>query len=227
MMDDFVHLLFPTYCPGCSCALGRHESEICTGCLMRLPKAHLTGMKENPVEKLFWGRAEIEQATAFLQFSKGGMAQRLLHDLKYRGNQAIGEKLGRLMADEMKNKNWHADIDEIVPVPLHPKKMKLRGFNQAESIARGMAEIWNIAMSADNLIRKVYNPSQTRKSRFARWKNTDNIFGVKRPESFAGKHLVLIDDVVTTGSTIEACALQLNKIEGVKVSVATVAFPMN
>jgi ComF family protein len=227
LLNDFVHLLFPEYCPGCSGHLGKYEKLICTGCLLKLPKANLAGMKDNPVEKLFWGRMEVERASAFLQFSKGGMVQRLLHDLKYNGNQALGEKLGRLMADELKAHPWCDDVDAIIPVPLHPKKMKLRGFNQAKCIADGMSEIWDKPVSTGNLIRKIHNPTQTQKSRYARWQNTSNIFDVRKPHAFEGKHLVLVDDVVTTGSTIEACALQLAKIEGVKISVASVAFPMN
>jgi ComF family protein len=226
-LKDFVHLLFPEYCPGCSGHLGKHEKLICTSCLLKLPKANIARMKDNPVEKLFWGRIEIERAAAFLQFSKGGMTQRLLHDLKYRGNQDLGEKLGRLMADDLMESGWSDDVDEIIPVPLHPRKMKLRGFNQAKCIADGMSEIWKKPVSTGNLIRKIHNPTQTKKSRFARWQNTSNIFGVKDSGEFEGKHLVLVDDVVTTGSTIEACAMQLNKIDGVKVSVASVAFPMN
>ena len=226
-LKDFVHLLFPEYCPGCSGNLGKNEKLICTGCLLKLPKANLASMKDNPVEKLFWGRIEIERAAAFLQFSKGGMTQRLLHDLKYRGNQDLGEKLGRLMADDFADHGWADDIDEIIPVPLHPRKMKLRGFNQAKCIADGMSEIWEKPVSTGNLIRKIHNPTQTKKSRYARWQNTSNIFEVKNPHEFECKHLVLVDDVVTTGSTIEACAMQLNKIDGVKVSVASVAFPMN
>jgi len=145
------------------------------------------------------------------------------------GNAAedLGEKLGRLMADELKEHHWCDDVDAIIPVPLHPKKMKLRGFNQAKCIADGMSEIWDKPVSTGNLIRKIHNPTQTQKSRYARWQNTSNIFDVRKPHAFEGKHLVLVDDVVTTGSTIEACALQLAKIEGVKISVASVAFPMN
>ncbi len=224
IFEDFLSLFYPRLCAGCHTSLVRGETVICLGCQADLPKTGFEKIADNPVARLFWGRTEIQLATAFCSFDKGGIMQHFLHQLKYKGSKEIGEKLGSLFGYDLTQCAPYQDIELIIPVPLHPKREHERGYNQSAEIATGMASAMDLPFSTGNLIRNHYSGTQTNKSRFERWENVKELFGVKKPELFEGRHLLLVDDVVTTGSTLEACANMLLKIPGTKVSVATIAY---
>jgi len=223
LWDDFLSLLFPRLCCGCSTHLLRNENLICTECYVVIPRTGYHLVKDNPVESLFWGRCTIEKAAAFSYYTRGSRIRKIIHKLKYDGIRAAGSELGRIYAASLRSSAFFDGIDFILPVPLHPDKEKKRGFNQAQCIAEGISEISGLPLLTDALIRIHESDTQTRRSRFERWTNVDGIFGVSADHDLSGKHLLLIDDVITTGSTIESCASELLKIEGVKVSVAAIA----
>jgi ComF family protein len=179
--------------------------------------------EENPVFQIFAGRAPISLATSFCRFDKGGHLQHLLHQLKYKGNREVGIKMGMLLGYDLIQHSLYQDIDTIIPVPLHPQKEKKRGYNQSTEICKGLSESMNRPLITGNLVREVHSASQTLKGRFERWENVSGIFSVKNGALLTGKHLLLVDDVVTTGATLEACCEPLLKIPGVKVSIATLA----
>ena len=202
-----------------------YEKAVCMHCLTHLPRLQMHDERDNAVEKLFWGRIDLEAATAFLSMPRNGISHRLIHRLKYHGDQEVGERLGALFAHELLESERMKGIDVIVPVPLHPKKLHVRGYNQCDCIAKGMAETLGAEVSLNNLTRTHFSASQTRRGRISRWSNVKDIFWVREPEKFENKRILLIDDVITTGATIEACATALKKIQGLQLSVAALAVP--
>lgn len=223
-LDDVLELLYPSVCITCGNRLISQEEYVCLNCWADLPVSRFLHEPDNAVAQLFWGRVMIEQATSFFQYRKGSRYQNLVYFIKYKGLKELGKeagiRFGRLLADN----DIFSNIDVIVPVPLHINKLKKRGFNQSEWIAMGLVAVFKKPLVADNLFRQIHTPTQTRKSRYERWQNVEGIFGVKTPEEFEEKHILLVDDVVTTGSTLEACACELLKIKGTKISIATLAF---
>jgi len=223
LWDDFISLLFPRICCGCGNELVRNEKVICTECILAIPRTCFHEKDDNPVSQLFWGRCKIEKATAFSFYSKGSRIRKVIHSLKYKGLRGIGPEMGKICAFSLLSSGFFSDIDIIVPVPLHPQKLRKRGFNQSEAISEGIAGVAGIPMDSVSLVRISGSGTQTRRSRMGRWENVEGIFRVERPEMFSGRHVLLVDDVITTGSTIDACATELLKIEGVKVSVVALA----
>lgn len=223
-IKDLTELFFPKLCITCGNRLISQENYLCINCWLDLPLTNFHLNSENKVAQLFWGRVRIENASAFFGYKKGSRYQHLIHFVKYKGLKELGFETGRRFGFQLLNAPGFAEIDLIVSVPLHPKKFKIRGFNQSEWMARGMAESMQKQLSKDNLFRVVHTSTQTSKNRYERWKNVEGIFGVKDLNQFRGKHILLVDDVVTTGSTLEACAFQLLKAENAKVSIATLAF---
>ncbi len=219
---DFISLLFPRVCSACGTNLADTEQTLCTRCLYQLPTTNFHDDPENEVAKLFWGRVNIEKATSFYYYFKGSKFQKPIHQLKYHGQKHIGFDLGKIFGQHLKETGFKI-TDLIIPVPLHYKKLKKRGYNQSEFIARGIAEALDKPVATDIIYRAVYNPTQTKKSRFERWENVDGIFLCKKESKLMNKHVLLVDDVVTTGSTLEACAQAITRISGAKVSVATLA----
>ncbi len=173
---------------------------------------------------MFWGRVKLEGATSLLFYSKGGVVQKMLHDLKYKGNREAGIFMGQELGHELKTLQAFCSADMIIPVPLHPRKRRKRGFNQAEIIADGISDIMKIPVKTNILKRSTYSKTQTRKSRFLRWKNVEQIFFVKTPQSLEFKHVLLVDDVITTGATLESCCIQLAKAQDISISILTIAF---
>lgn len=220
---DFVDLFYPRICPACERVLNQNERNLCLHCITSLPKTFFHLVQENPVEKLFWGRIRIEKAASFYYFTKHGHIQNLLHNIKYNGQKNMAKEVGRLYGLELKQTGYFNDADLIVPVPLHPKKLQKRGYNQAEYFGMGLSESLGITLSSNNLIRSVNTSTQTKKSRFQRWQNVESIFHVKEPEQFRNKHIVVVDDVITTGSTIESSFFALEGLN-CRFSVATIAF---
>ncbi len=221
-IHDFWGLFYPRICPACDNPLVRNEEFICTSCLMDLPRTNFHKDPENEVAQMFWGRVNVENASAFLYFQKKSKVQHLLHKLKYKGDKDIGRFLGRLAGNELKETPFE-HIDLIIPLPLHPKKQKIRGYNQSEMIAQGIGEVLGKKIETGVLIRKIANTTQTRKHRYERWLNVEEVFEVVNHEKIANKHVLLVDDVVTTGATLEASAGELLKAENTKVSIVTVA----
>ncbi len=221
---DLFGLLFPDLCAACGEPLVRSEEVICMNCSYRLPRTDFHLFDDNPVSRIFYGRVHLEAATSYLFFNKGGKVQHLIHQLKYKKNKEIGVYVGKLLGHDLKEKGLMQQIEVVVPVPLHPKKQRIRGYNQSEQIAKGIAEAMQNKYSVNNLIRNTFTETQTKKSRYSRWLNVSGKFTVLHPEKLEGKSLLLVDDVLTTGATLEACAQELIKIKGVKVSVATLAY---
>jgi ComF family protein len=220
--DDFISLLFPRLCYACGSHLLRNEKLLCTGCYVSIPRTNYHLQAENPVAQLFWGRCLIEKAAAFSFYARGSRIRNLIHKLKYSGIKEIGYELGRIYAVSLKSSGFTADIDMIIPVPLHPAKKRNRGFNQSEYISSGVSDVTGLPVNTCSLVRVVLSATQTNRSRYERWTNVEGIFRVADAEAIRGKHVLLVDDVITTGSTIESCVNELVKVEDVKVSVIAI-----
>jgi ComF family protein len=224
LWDDFISLLFPRLCYGCGNHLMRNENLICTECYVVIPRTGYHTREENPVAQLFWGRCQIEKAATFSYYNKGSRIRTLIHNLKYKGIKEIGFELGRIYGQSLKSSGFTDEIDLIIPVPLHRSKKRMRGFNQSEVISNGIADVTGLPVDIKSLVRATVSETQTRRSRYERWTNVEGIFCVSDPDGLRGKHVLLVDDVITTGSTIESCANELIKVDGVKVSVVALAF---
>lgn len=224
LLNDFTSLFYPQVCYACGNSLYSNEEVICSFCRFHLPKTnfHKHG-DDNPLSKTFWGRVKLENVSAYFYFSKSSKVQHLMHQFKYRGRYEIGIYLGMLYGSELQQEEAFKDIDLVIPVPLHPKKLRKRGYNQSEKFALGLRKSMDITLETSVLIRSFASETQTRKSRFSRWENVKEIFVVTDPEKIAGKHVLLVDDVITTGATMEACATHLLEVEGTRVSVASLA----
>lgn len=202
----------------------RNERLICTDCFVRIPRTGYHTQPENPVAQLFWGRCQIEKASAFSYYNKGSRIRKLIHNLKYKGIQEIGPEMGKIYGRSLKDSGFTADIDIIIPVPLHKSKKRVRGFNQSELISIGLSEATGVPVDLLSLARVSVSETQTTRSRYDRWTNVEGIFKVTGQESIKGRHILLVDDVITTGSTIESCTNELLKTEGVRVSVVALAY---
>jgi ComF family protein len=223
-IDDFISLLYPRVCAACGNSLFKHEEIICTYCHYHLPKTNYHLMQNSPLDQVFWGRAQLTNTAALYTFQKKSKVQHLIHQLKYKGRMDVGIHLGKLLGTDLAKAEIFNDVTKVIPVPLHPDKQRKRGYNQSEQFAIGLAKAMNIEMDATSFIRTVATETQTRKSRFARWENVKEIFKVTAPEKIANNHILLVDDVITTGATLESAAHILLTIEGVKLSVACIGF---
>ncbi|MCB9336189.1 MAG: ComF family protein [Flavobacteriales bacterium] len=222
MINDFFNLIFPKLCYACNGTLLKHEREICTPCQIHLPKTNFHLDVDNKLNKIFWGRVDVESVAAFYYFNKGNKVQNLLHQLKYKGAKEVGEKIGILYGFELMNSSLFEKVDLIIPVPLHPKKHKKRGYNQSEWFAKGLVSSMQKELCLDVLFRNQFSETQTKKSRFNRWENVAEIFELRNQEKIRDKHILLVDDVITTGATLEAC-IKVLKSEQCAVSVVTIA----
>ena len=223
-LADFAGLLFPQLCPACGESLIAGEDVICTDCRFTLPYTNFHLQPDNIVARQFWGKVELQGAYALYYFAKGGKVQNLMHHFKYKGMQAIGVLLGNIAGEQLVKSAVFNSVDVIIPVPLHKKRLKERGYNQSTCFANGLAQQLNAVVDDDNLVRMKSTETQTHKSRFSRFENMQEVFKVLNPEKLMDKHVLLVDDVITTGSTLEACSLQLLKIAGLKLSIATIAY---
>lgn len=217
-----MHLFYPDVCASCSKVLLSNENVICRICDTELPYTDL--FQNNQLVKRFWGRVGIENAASLLYFKQSSPTQNLLHLLKYKGRKDIGRFLGQKLGMAIVNSRSEiGQVDIIVPIPLHWKKQKKRGYNQCDSIAEGLSETIRVPVNKNAVKRVLENVSQTRKSKYERWNNVEHIFRVTKPEPLLGKRILLIDDVVTTGATSEACMKEVLKIQGVKVYFCSIA----
>lgn len=222
--NDLIALFFPELCPACGRSLYKNERVICTICIYHLPQTNFHSDPENKMARQLWGRFPFVQTIAFIYFRKGSRIQNLMHQLKYKKNQETGIRLGELYAHELKRSNIFKQADLIIPVPLHPAKFKKRGYNQSECIAKGISSVLNIPVSTNNLVRIENTETQTKKSRYARYENLVNAFSIIEKSEFIHKHIMLVDDVMTTGATLEACSIRLLEIEGTRISICTIAY---
>lgn len=222
-LSHLVGILYPNICLICGENLLKSEEQICLKCLHDIPRTNYHLQRNNPVERRFWGRVSVEHASSFFFFTKGSPFQKLLHELKYRNNKEIGRLMGKYAAADLLNDAVLNDIDYIVPLPLHPKKLLKRGYNQSEMISNGISDIFGKPVDSKSLVRTKETSTQTRKSVFERYENTLGTFKVIDNIAFCNKHILLVDDVLTTGSTLEAAIVALNACEGIKVSVFTLA----
>lgn len=223
LIHDFLSLFFPNYCCACNTSLGRNERVICTSCLDKLPQTHFHLYAENPIAKLFWGKVQLHAAAALYYFHKGNKVQHLVHQLKYKGKKEVGIYLGEIYGKILAQNPSFSMVDIIIPVPLHQKKLKKRGYNQSEMFGIGLSKGMQKPMKTDVLYRTSFTETQTKKSREERWKNVETVFAVHQAEAYAGKHFLLVDDVITTGATMEACIHALEAVPNVKISIAAIA----
>lgn len=221
---DFIALLFPQLCHACGESLVTHEDLICTDCLYNLPYTNFHQQPDNIVMRQFWGKVKIDAAYALFYFTKGGKVQQLMHQLKYNNAPMVGNKLGDIAGRQLAQTQHFNSFDAIIPVPLHTKRLRKRGYNQSACFAEGLAVTLNTQVIINNLIRTKATETQTHKSRFERSANMRDVFAVADMETLANKHVLLVDDVVTTGSTLEACAQALLTVPGLKLSIATIAY---
>ncbi|MFA5046368.1 MAG: ComF family protein [Paludibacter sp.] len=221
--EDFFNLMYPDLCIVCGENLLKNEHHLCLSCLHGIPKTNYHLLADNPIEKRFWGKVPFHRCTAFFFFQKGSPFQKLLHCLKYKGNKEIGQMLGKYAAVDLLDSPDFASVDVIIPVPLHPKKYQKRGYNQSEWICKGLSELLEKPVDTKTLIRVRENTTQTKKNVFERYSNTEGIFELSNKTTLTGKHVLLVDDVLTTGSTLEACIHALIETEEIKVSVFTLA----
>lgn len=222
--NNILDLFYPNLCLVCTEPLVEGEKFVCLYCLCALPHTHYHKRKDNPVEQLFMGKVPIVRASSFLFYQKENSTQILIYALKYKGNKELAYTLGRLAALELKAAGSElCTVDLLIPVPLHPKKEKRRGYNQSEWIAAGMSSVLNIPVDTLSLRRTKQTETQTKKSIFNRWLNVDGIFSLAENNSLAGKHALLIDDVITTGSTIGASANALSVLPGIQISIFSLA----
>lgn len=223
MLKSLINVFFPQICYACHTHLNDFEQDICTHCRHNLPVTNFHFNQDDSVLKIFHGRVTIENATALLRFEKKGKVQQLIHGLKYKGQERIGVFLGAWLGEELKSVKAYQAIDLVIPVPLHKKKLKKRGYNQVAKFAQQIAESLNAQYVDDVLLKVTNTDSQTLKNRFARWTNNNELFTLKNKNSIANKHILLVDDLITTGATMEACINVLNQAYNVKISIAAMA----
>ena len=209
---------------GCGSDIIEDENLLCLHCLNHLPHTNFAFHANNPVEKIFWGRLPLASASSEFYFSKGSTIQHLIHEFKYKGNQDVGIYLGNLMGKSFRNSNRFNKIDALIPLPLYPDKERKRGYNQAAILCKGVSETMSVPVIMNNVVRRRFTETQTKKHRVERWENVEGSFAVYNKNDLQGKNLLLIDDVVTTGATLEACGKEILMINDVQLSVATLAY---
>lgn len=223
MFKSLLHLFFPPVCAGCKTVLVANENVICTKCRHEIPLTQHHLNSENEAIKKFYGRIPVEHVSALVYFHKKGIVQELIHCLKYRGQEDIGTVLGEWYAEELISSQLLQTVDTIIPVPLHPKKLRERGYNQVTEFGNALAKKLGIPLNNSILFRQVYSKTQSQKNRLSRTEGIDTIFDVSFDEKDHNKHFLLIDDVITTGATLEVCAKALLKIPGTKISIVCMA----
>jgi len=223
LKNSILHILFPHVCDGCGSDSIDESSSLCMKCIAGLPETNFHLHANNPIEKIFWGRLPIVSATAQYYFIKESLMQHLMHLLKYKGNKELGRQLGRLMGLDLQKASRFNRVECLVPLPLFASKEKRRGYNQATILCEGIADVMNAEIATDVIIRTQHTDTQTKKGRIERWQNMEGKFELIKPESIRNKNVLLVDDVITTGATLEACAHELLQASP-KLSIATLCF---
>lgn len=211
-------VIFPELCLNCHNSLKANQKHLCLSCEINLPFEN-----SSHLETIFWGRVKIENSITLLEFKKGNVTQKILHHIKYKGKKKLAQIFGNKLGDKINSTIWKNDIDVVIPIPLHHKKQLKRGYNQAFEIAKGIEERTGIAIANENLKRLTHTITQTSKSKFERWENVRRIFEVQNPSELEGKHILLVDDAITTGATLESALHSLNEIPNCRLSIATLA----
>ncbi len=227
ILNDALNLFYPHLCPGCGSDIIDHKQILCWHCSGQLPHTLYAQYANNPVEKIFRGRLPVCAAHSEFYFSKDSLVQNIVHQIKYKGNSKLGLFLGKLTGSSINNSSRFPDIDCIVPLPLFPEKEKKRGYNQSFIIAKGISEAINSPVITGNVVRKKYTETQTKKHRPDRWKNVEDSFYINAPKNFINKKILLVDDVITTGATLESCGTVILQIEGVSLYIATLAIAIH
>lgn len=217
-----IELLFPNVCGICTKSLLPFEKVICSPCRIHLPYTNYSLHPDNKTAAIFWGRVNLVYCSSFLHYKKGNSVRKLIHQLKYKGREDIGYFLGAQFGQLLHKIPELDDVDGIIPVPLHPKKEKIRGYNQCKPIAEGMSAHLNVPVLNQIVERKHYNTSQTTKDRYSRWENISEKFAVKNPGLAKHKHLLVVDDVITTGSTLEALIVALSGVTDLRISAVAI-----
>lgn len=223
LKEAFLHLFFPHCCAGCGSDRLHTDSQLCFRCLAALPETLFERLPGNPVEKTFWGRLPLQAATAHYYFTKRSMVQHILHQLKYKGNRELGRQLGRIMGLQLLQ-SGRFPVDALVPLPLFPDREQKRGYNQATLLCEGIADIINVPVWQDVVTRPLYTSTQTRKGRMERWKNMEGKFLLMNTWPLQHHKILLVDDVITTGATLEACGTVLLQSEAVELYVAALCY---
>lgn len=223
-LKDFISLFYPEVCLACGEGLAEKEEFVCTTCLYKLPKTDYHNQLLNPMYKAFYGRAEIKAAAAYGYYTKGGVLQELVHEFKYNGKKGLATSFGKWYGAELKKVSTFSELDFIIPVPLHPTKLRSRGYNQSACFAEGLSKTLDVPVLPDVLKRTKNTETQTNKSRFSRWENVKDVFALDNKEQIENKHILIVDDIVTTGATIEACINVLNAASVASVSVASIGY---
>lgn len=224
LLRDLFNIFYPKLCVVCDEKLIENEFVICTLCRHDLPLTNFQDYTNNKVTQTFFGKVLIEKGYALLFYRKKGSTQKMIHDLKYKGNEKIGVFFGNWLGELLKENNAFATVDCIIPVPLHPKKLRERGYNQVSKFGERLSFFLDIPFVENELIRMSSNKTQTFKARFERFNNTDTKFQLQNQTCFNNKHILLIDDVITTGATLESCAIEFSKLENCKISILTMAY---
>ena len=223
IVTDFISLFFPRYCRGCNEALVRGEELICTKCILEMPRSNYHLDKTNPFFTRINGRIPVKYVMTLFKFVKGSRVQQILHALKYQNQPEIGKLLGRVYGSELANSGYANEFDLILPVPIHTSRRRKRGYNQSDEFGKGLAEMLNIPCSDSILERKSKTETQTKKTKLQRWENVSEVFAIKKPAETQDKKILLVDDVVTTGATLEACGRVLVDSGCKELSIACIA----
>ncbi|PQJ79648.1 ComF family protein [Polaribacter porphyrae] len=224
ILKNLVQIFYPDLCAICEDKLLQNEHTICTICRHDLPLTNITNYSDNKILHTFYGSVIIEKAFALLFYTKKGIAKKLIHELKYKDNEDIGIFFGNWIGEILKENEEFKNVDVIIPVPLHSKKIRERGYNQVTKFGERLSYHLQIPLVENNLVRISSTKTQTFKSRFERFTNVDTQFSLKQPKYFNNKHVLIIDDVITTGATLVACAKQFQKSKHCKISILTIAY---
>lgn len=222
--NSLSHLFFPHNCLGCATDILNTNDLLCAKCFTDLPETNFSAVANNPIEKTFLGRIKIEQATAAFYFTKQSLLQHLMVQLKYKNNKDVGLYLGKLLGYKLLQSNRFNNIDALIPLPLNDKKKYKRGYNQAEVICKGIAEIFDRPIITNAVQREIFTQTQTHENRINRWQNMEGVFALTNEKAIINKHILLVDDVITTGATLESCGAEILKAANTKLSIACVAF---
>jgi ComF family protein len=224
LLPDFLHLFFPHLCAGCGSDLLKKDQSICIQCYTSLPETNFAATPANPIEQLFYGRLRVQEAMSAYYFTKHSVLQNMIHAFKYTGHKECGRQLGKWMGLQLQQSKRFRHIDYLVPMPLYPERFHRRGYNQATLLCEGMATVTEIPIHEQLVARIKPTATQTKKGRTERWKNVSDSFALIQDSSIANQHLLLVDDVITTGASLEACGTRLSELPGIKLSIATLAF---
>ena len=222
-VNDLLHLFFPHICAGCGTDVVSLDHRLCLHCISELPITNFFEQSGNPVERKFYGRLDIDKAASAYFFTKDSIISSLIYELKYKGNKELGNYLGELLGHLLVKSHFN-NIDVFVPLPLNAKRLRKRGYNQSTLLCEGIAKVYNRPILNNAVVRKVNTETQTHRGRITRWENMDGVFEVAEPHLLQDKHILLVDDVVTTGASLEACGTEILKVEGTTLSLATLAY---